>query len=115
MYYFKQIHLQEASQLRHKVEELENTNEAGKKQIKDLQEKIKQIAKAAPLMPKGKLPTFMSKTLAGEKETDKKLKEFEREVIDLKKKILEKDKTLDTLQKSTAKSKYTPVYYIMGK
>ena len=96
MYTFK-----ESSQLRHKVEELETNNEASKKQIKELQEKLKQASKTSPVNSlKGKLPTFMSKTLAGEREQEKKLKDLEKEVTDLKKQITEKDKIVESLQKN---------------
>lgn len=40
----------------------------------------------------------MSKTLLGDKE-ERKLKDLEKELTDLKKQMLEKDKSLDKLQK----------------
>lgn len=76
------------------MEELERNNEASKKQIRELQEKVKVAAKSTPASTalKGKLPTFMSKTLMGDKD---KLKELEKEVTDLRNQLADSkaDKT----------------------
>ncbi len=97
---------QESSQLRRKVEELENNNEASKKQIKELQDKLKQST--GKQQTTSKLPTFLSKTAAAaDKESDKKLKDLEKTIADLKKQILEKDKAFDKLQTTIKpKTKY---------
>lgn len=97
-----ELNEQESTQLRRKVEELERYNDANRKQITDLQEKLKS-AQSTPLA-KGKLPTFMSKTLAGERETEKKLKDFERDIAELKKQIQEKDRSIDQLQRTINKN-----------
>lgn len=99
------IPCQESSQLRRKVEELENNYEASKKQVKELQEKVKQSTKQQGTL-KGKLPTFMSKTSANDKEIEKKLKDFDKEIIDLKKQILDKDKLIKDLQTKETNLKY---------
>lgn len=97
---------QESSQLRRKVEELENNNEVSKKQIKELQDKLKQST-GKQQTTTSKLPTFLSKTMAADKENEKKLKDLERIVTDLKKQILEKDKALEKLQTTVkGKTKY---------
>lgn len=92
-----ELNEQESSQLRRKVEELERYNDASRKQIVDLQEKVKS-SQSTPLS-KGKLPTFMSKTLAGERENEKKLKDMERDIAEFKKQIQDKDRSIDQLQK----------------
>lgn len=97
-----ELNEQEASQLRRKVEELERYNDVSRKQITDLQEKVKS-AQSSPLA-KGKLPTFMSKTLAGERETEKKIKDLERDMADLKKQIQDKDRSIDQLQRTINKN-----------
>lgn len=97
-----ELNEQEASQLRRKVEELERYNDVSRKQIVDLQEKVKAV-QSTPLS-KGKLPTFMSKTLLGERENEKKLKDFERDVAELKKQIQDKDRSIDQLQRTINKN-----------
>lgn len=97
-----ELNEQEASQLRRKVEELERYNDASRKQIADLQDKLKS-AQSSPLS-KGKLPTFMSKTLAGERENEKKLKDVEKDLADLKKQIQDKDRSIDQLQRTINKN-----------
>lgn len=94
---------QESSQLRRKVEELESNNETSKKQIKELQDKLKQST-GKQQQTTTKLPTFLSKTGAADKESDKKLKDLEKNVTDLKKQILEKDKTIEKLQSTPSKA-----------
>lgn len=81
---------------------MENNNEASKKQIKELQDKLKQSG--GKQQTTSKLPTFLSKTVAGDKESERKIKELEKTVADLKKQILEKDKAFEKLQ-STLKGK----------
>ncbi|KAG4066400.1 hypothetical protein HA402_007036 [Bradysia odoriphaga] len=98
-----ELNEQESSQLRRKVEELETNNETSKKQIKELQDKLKQST-GKQQQTTSKLPTFLSKTNAADKESDKKLKDLEKTVTDLKKQITEKDKALEKLQ-TTAKTK----------
>ncbi|XP_037040029.1 centrosomal protein of 290 kDa isoform X1 [Bradysia coprophila] len=98
-----ELNEQESSQLRRKVEELETNNETSKKQIKELQDKLKQST-GKQQQTTSKLPTFLSKTTAADKESDKKLKDLEKIVADLKKQITEKDKALEKLQ-TTAKTK----------
>lgn len=91
--------------MRRKVEELENNNEASKKQIKELQEKLKQSTGKQPTT--SKLPTFLSKATAADKESEKKLKDLEKTITDLKKQILEKDKAMERLQAAAkGKTKY---------
>lgn len=76
---------------------MENNNEASKKQIKDLQEKLKQSTNKQGTI-KGKLPTFLSKTLAGDKESERKLGELEKEVNELKRKMIDKEKALKDVE-----------------
>lgn len=83
---------------------MENNNEASKKQIKELQEKLKQST--GKQQTTSKLPTFLSKTAAADKESDKKIKDLEKTIAELKKQILEKDKALEKLQATKAKTKY---------
>lgn len=97
-----ELNEQESSQLRRKVEELEHSNDVSRKQIVDLQEKVK-AAQSIPLS-KGKLPTFMSKTLAGERENEKKLKDMERDIAELKKQVQDKDRSIDQLQRTINKN-----------
>lgn len=102
-----ELNEQESTQLRRKVAELERYNETGRKQISDLQEKLKQAATAAASSSgtaKGKLPTFMSKTLANEKETERRLKEQEKLVSDLQRSLQDKERMVDQLQRSNGKS-----------
>lgn len=103
-----ELNEQESTQLRRKVAELERYNETGRKQIADLQEKLKQAsstaASASVTTPKGKLPTFLSKTLASEKETDRRLKEQEKLVADLQRSLQDKERIVDQLQRSNGKS-----------
>ncbi|KAJ6649188.1 hypothetical protein Bhyg_04422 [Pseudolycoriella hygida] len=91
-----ELNEQESSQLRRKVEELENNNEVSKKQIKELQDKLKQSA--GKPSSASKLPTILSKTAAADREVEKKLKDLEKTVTELKKQIAEKDKALEKLQ-----------------
>lgn len=53
----------------------------------------------------------MSKTLAGDKETDRKIGELEKEVTDLKRKATEKEKIVKDLEQSKqtleSETKYT--------
>lgn len=99
-----ELNEQEATQLRRKNAELERYNETSRKQIADLQEKLKNSSSSS-VTPKGKLPTFMSKTLANDKESDRRLKESEKEIIDLRKQIQDKEKSIEQLQKTTASLK----------
>lgn len=105
-----ELNEQESSQLRRKVEELERYNDVSRKQIIDLQEKVK-AAQITPVL-KGKLPTFMSKTLAGERETEKKFKEMEREIADFKKQIQDKDRSIDQLQRTINKNQYISIHLL---
>lgn len=88
--------------MRRKVEELETNNETSKKQIKELQDKLKQST--GKQQTTTKLPTFLSKTTAGDKESDKKVKDLEKTIAELKKQMMEKDKASEKLQ-ATAKTK----------
>lgn len=97
-----ELNEQEATQLRRKNTELERYNETSRKQIADLQDKLKNSSSSSSVTSKGKLPTFMSKTLANDKESDRRLKESEKEIIDLRKLIQDKDKSIEQLQKTTA-------------
>lgn len=82
---------------------MENNNEASKKQIKELLDKLKQST--GKQQTTSKLPTFLSKTSAADKESEKKLKDLEKSITDLKKQIVEKDKALEKLQTTTVKAK----------
>lgn len=95
-----ELNEQESTQLRRKVSELERYNVTSRKQITDLQDKLKNSSSSTSVTPKGKLPTFMSKTLASDKETDRRLKESEKEIADLRKLIQDKEKSIEQLQKT---------------
>lgn len=105
-----ELNEQESSQLRRKVEELERYNDVSRKQIIDLQEKLKSAQSAS--LSKGKLPTFMSKTLAGERENEKKLKDMERDIAEFKKQINEKDRSINELQRTINKYQLVYIYYL---
>lgn len=84
---------QEASQLRRKVEELETSHEASKKQIKELQEKCKTTGNSA----KDKLSSVL-KTAAGANGNSDKIKQKDKEISELKIKLNEKERALDKLK-----------------
>lgn len=93
-----ELNEQEASILRHKVEELELENAQCKKQISELHGKDdKSVSK--------KLPSFLSKP--SPMDNDKKIKSLENDLTELKKKLIEKEKLISKLQtesKSNIKS-----------
>lgn len=99
-----ELNEQESTQLRRKMAELERNNEASRKQITELQEKLKNASSSASSGSNGKLPTFMSKTMANEKESDRRLKAAEVELVELRKNVQEKEKAIEQLQKSAAKT-----------
>lgn len=90
-----ELNEQEASVLRRKVEDLENENELSRKQIQDLQDKVREEKPAGK-----KLPSFLLSKPGAVKETltEKKIKTLEDELCEVKKKLLDKDRMIEKIQ-----------------
>lgn len=86
-----ELNEQEASILRHKVEELEKQNNESKKQIRELQEKL-----TASSDKKNTLASW------GNNSTENKLKALNDELDHLRKNITEKDKLIERLQSGSS-------------
>ncbi|KAM7351098.1 uncharacterized protein ACRADG_004081 isoform 3-T5 [Cochliomyia hominivorax] len=86
-----ELNEQEASILRHKVEELEKQNSECKKQVRELQDKL-----SASADKKTALSSW------GNSASDKKLKALSDELEKLRKSIVEKDKQIERLQAASS-------------
>lgn len=89
---------QEASQLRRKVEELELANETSKKQIKELQEKVRVLTASTKDKPSAGRPLATN-------ESSEKLRNKDKEISGLKIKLNEKERAIDKLTTELKNSK----------
>uniref|UniRef100_W8AJU9 Uncharacterized protein n=1 Tax=Ceratitis capitata TaxID=7213 RepID=W8AJU9_CERCA len=93
-----ELNEQEASILRQRVDDLEKENRETKKHVRELQEKVQQ----AEMGDKKSSSSFLSFNSTSANAADKKLKALNEELLQLRKSLSDKDRTIERLQAEIA-------------
>ncbi|XP_036321036.1 myosin-7B isoform X1 [Rhagoletis pomonella] len=93
-----ELNEQEASILRQRVDDLERENRETKKQVRELQDRVQQAEVGDKKPSSSSLLSFNSATTSA---ADKKLKALNEELMQLRKTLSDKDRTIERLQAET--------------